>query len=308
VVPLLVTAACFAVFLPADDAYPWTRAERVVAMAILDYAFVTYHFAAQHFGALSLYRSRAERAGCVKTRRQDRTFALGGGGALVLVAEVLADPPLPDLGNPARSPTVRFVEVIRTSVLLVLLVATAFMLVTEARAARRSLPRVFYILGLAAMVAIALETRSVFLFIVLWTSQHWILATGLASLTPGGEPAPAGGSVRRAFHALNTRPWAILVVLAVTPSRALHRGRCDRMAARTTETRSSAPSRQTCMLLPGFRHWSPQDSQPVHALPAGPRRVWCRITGSRKLPSCWYRLRGTGNSIGPAIAAVSRWP
>ena len=28
--------------------------------------------------------------------------------------------------------------------------------------------------------AIALETRSLFLFIALWTSQHWILATGLA--------------------------------------------------------------------------------------------------------------------------------
>ena len=62
VLPLLVTVACFAVFLPADAALPWTREERVVGMAILDYALVTYHFAAQHFGALSLYRTRAERA------------------------------------------------------------------------------------------------------------------------------------------------------------------------------------------------------------------------------------------------------
>src|SRR6185295_14617541 len=126
VIPLLVTVGCLIVFLPADDAYPWTRAERVVAMAILDYAFVTYHFAAQHFGALSLYRSRAERAGCVKTRRRDRIFALGVGGALVLVAEVLA-------GSAAYQDLwvhrwrvadwlVSNQEVIRTSVLLVLLV------------------------------------------------------------------------------------------------------------------------------------------------------------------------------------------
>ena len=88
------------------------------------------------------------------------------------------------------------------------------MLVAEARAPRRSLPRVLYILGLAAMVAIALQPRSLFLFLVIWTSQHWILATGLASQAPGGEPVPAGGTVRRVLHALNSRPWAILLVLA----------------------------------------------------------------------------------------------
>jgi hypothetical protein len=75
---------------------------------------------------------------------------------------------------------------------------------------------VLYILGLAAMVAIALRPRSLFLFLVIWTSQHWILATGLASQTPSGEPAPASGTVRRVFHALNARPWAILLVLVAT--------------------------------------------------------------------------------------------
>ena len=88
--PLLVTVACFVVFLPPDDAFPWTRWERFVGMAILDYALVTYHFAAQHFGALSLYRTRAERARCAQTRRHDRIFALGVGGALVFLADILA--------------------------------------------------------------------------------------------------------------------------------------------------------------------------------------------------------------------------
>jgi hypothetical protein len=89
------------------------------------------------------------------------------------------------------------------------------MLVAETRAPRSSLPRVLYILGLAAMVAIALQPRGPFFFLVIWTSQHWILATGLASQTPSGEPAPANGTVRRLFHALNARPWAILLVLVV---------------------------------------------------------------------------------------------
>jgi hypothetical protein len=97
--------------------------------------------------------------------------------------------------------------------MLVLAVATAFMLIAEARTPHRSLPRVLYILGLAAMVAIALRPRSLFLFVAIWTAQHWILAMGLASQIPSGEPAPASGTVRRGFHALNVRPWAVLLVL-----------------------------------------------------------------------------------------------
>jgi hypothetical protein len=217
VLPLLVMIACFAVFLPADAALPWTRDERVIGMAILDYALVTYHFAAQHFGALSLYRTRAERSGCAHTRRLDRMFALGVGGAIVFLADVMAgsaafqDRWIDGWLVPAWLASKQ--EGIREAAILVVLAATALMLVAEARAQRRSLPRVLYILGLAAMVVISLRPRSLFLFVVIWTSQHWILATGLASQTPSGEPAPARGTIRRVFHALNVRPWAILLVL-----------------------------------------------------------------------------------------------
>jgi hypothetical protein len=218
-IPLLVTGACFVVFLPPDDAYPWTRWERFVGMAILDYALVTYHFAAQHFGALSLYRTRADRTRCAQTRRHDRIFALGVGGALIFLADLLAGAvAYPDLWiNHWLIPAWVAANqgAIREVALLVLLVATALMLIAEVRAPRRSLPRVLYILGLAAMVAIALQPRSLFLYIAIWTAQHWILAMGLASQAPSGEPAPAGGTVRRVFHALNVRPWAVLLVLGV---------------------------------------------------------------------------------------------
>ena len=219
VIPLLVTVACFAIFLPEDTALPWTRAERVVVMAIIDYVLVTYHFAAQHFGALSLYRSRAERTNCVRTRRLDRIFALGVGGALVFLADVLTgsvayhDRWIDDWIIPAWLASKQ--SGIREAAVLVLWAATAVMLLAEARSTRRSLPRVLYILGLAVMVSMALQTRSPFLYIVIWTSQHWILATGLASETPRGEPAPARGAVRGVLHSLNARPWAVLLMLAV---------------------------------------------------------------------------------------------
>src|SRR5262249_31927548 len=55
-VPLAIAAGCFTLLLPDDGALRWSRAERVMGLAILDYLLVTYHFASQHFGALSLYR------------------------------------------------------------------------------------------------------------------------------------------------------------------------------------------------------------------------------------------------------------
>jgi hypothetical protein len=218
VTPLLVTVACFAILLPGDETLPWTREERVIALVILDYIFVTHHFAAQHFGALSLYRSRADRSGCSRTRRLDWIFALGVGGGLVFLADVLAgvvgfqDLWIDRWLVPAWMASNQ--EAIRAAALLVLLAATSLMLIAELRSPRWSLPRLLYVVGLAAMVAIALQPRSPFLFLVIWTSQHWILAIGLASQVPSAEPAPPRGNIRRWLHAVNARPWAILVLLA----------------------------------------------------------------------------------------------
>jgi len=220
VLPLLVTTGCFGAFLPPDGALPWTREQRLVGLAILDYALVTYHFGAQHFGALSLYRTRVGRGACARTRRMDRLFALGVGGALVFLADILAgavayqDAWVDRWLLPAWIASAQ--EGIREGATLVLLAATAAMLFVEARAPQRSLPRVLYVVGLAAMVAVALRPRSLFPFLVIWTSQHWILATGLASRTPSGEPAPGRGALRRALHGLNTRPWAVLLLLMVS--------------------------------------------------------------------------------------------
>ena len=214
--PALVTAACFAIFLPGDTALPVTRAERFIALAILDYAASTYHFGAQHFGALSLYRARAGVAANPGIKQRDRLFALGVGGALVFLADALAGAAAYQklwldrwmLGWPAQA-----LELIRYGATFVLAAATAAMLIAELRAAPRSPPRILYILGLAMMVAIALQPRSPFVFLVIWSSQHWILASALVARTPRMEPCPAGKGVRRALHALNRRGWALMLML-----------------------------------------------------------------------------------------------
>src|SRR5260370_22297280 len=216
ILPLLVTAGCFALFLPGDSVLPWTREERLIGLAIVDYACVTYHFAAQHFGALSLYRSRADRSSCIYTRRLDRFFALTVGGVLVFVADILAGVGAYQyqwIGGWFPAWIVSTVNGIRGRVMFVLLVITATTLFAELRIPGWSLPRVLYIVGLAVTVGLALRPRSLFLFLVIWTSQHWILATGLASQTPSAESAPRTGIVRRYLHGLNVRPWAVVLFL-----------------------------------------------------------------------------------------------
>jgi len=210
-VPLAVTVLCFAILLPPDAALPFTRIERAIALAIIDYAFSTWHFAAQHFGALSLYRARS---GC-GARRRDRLFTLGIGGVLIFVADLLAGAvayperwlgALPVWAAAEQQP-------IRLVATALLIAATAAMLVAELRATRLSLPRILYVLGLAAMVAIALQPRGLFLFVAIWTAQHWILAVGLGAQTPSAECAPRESWPRRGLHALNTRPWLLIAVL-----------------------------------------------------------------------------------------------
>src|SRR5436190_6606918 len=146
VLPLLITAGCFAFFLPEDLALPWTRAERLVGLVIIDYAWVTWHFASQHFGALSLYRSLAGRAGCLQTRRFDRFFALVVGGALVFIADVLAGA----VGYQDKwidrwfFPTwmVSSQDSIRNGATLVLVLVTVAVLFAELRTTQWSWPRV----------------------------------------------------------------------------------------------------------------------------------------------------------------------
>ena len=217
VVPAAIALACFALLLPDDDALPWSRGERVVALAIVDYVFVTYHFAAQHFGALSLYRLRAGRTGRPTLRRIDRLYALGVGGILVFVAEIVAgtvasidvwiDPWLDPDRVAAAAGT------IAVAATAVVVASTLGMLALEARAERPSLPRALYLLGMAAMVIAAFAVRTPLVFVVVWTVQHWIVATGLTTLAAAGVPASERSRWRRALHALNRRPWAVAAAL-----------------------------------------------------------------------------------------------
>jgi hypothetical protein len=219
VAPLAIAVACFALMLAPEAALAMPPTERVVCLAILDYLLVTYHFAAQHFGLLSLYRARAGRATDAITRRLDRWFALVVGGGFVVVADALAgsiafqdrwiDPVLGAVGSELFSSTLH-----AGGIVLVVILSVA-MLGVELRSRCPSLPRVAYVLGVSAMVLFAFLARDPFIFVVLWSVQHWSAAMGLASLAASGGTQATGTHWQRLLAPINRRGWAVLLVLAI---------------------------------------------------------------------------------------------
>ena len=219
VAPLAIAVACFAVFLAPESVLPMPLTERVVWFAVLDYLLVSYHFAAQHFGLLSLYRARAGRASDARARRLDRWYALVVGGGFVVVAEALAGSIAfqerwvdPLLGAGVSDVLARTVSDGGTFLVVIL---TALMVRVELRSERPSLPRLAYVVGVSAMVLFAFLARDPFLFIVLWSVQHWSAAMGLASLAASGGAQAPGAHWQRLLAPINRRGWAVLLVLAV---------------------------------------------------------------------------------------------
>ena len=219
VVPMLVVVACFAALLVPESVLPLPLDDRVLGFAIANYLLVTHHFAAQHFGLLSLYRARTGRAAEPLGRRLDKVFALVVGGGVVVVADAASgsiafqdrwvDPLLGASGAELLAGAVH-----DGGIALVVALA-ALVAVVELRSARPSLPRLAYVASMAAMVLLALVARDPFLFIVVWSVQHWSAAMGLASLVAaGGEPGGDATRWQRLLAAINRRRWAILVALA----------------------------------------------------------------------------------------------
>jgi hypothetical protein len=219
VAPLAIAAACFAVLLAPESVLPMALTERVVWLAVLDYLLVSHHFAAQHFGLLSLYRARAGRASDTLARRLDRWFALVVGGGFVVLAEALGgsiafqDRWISPVLGPAGSDLLA--RTLHAGGIALVVALTALMLGVELRSPRPSLPRAAYVLGLSAMVLFAFLARDPFLFIVLWSVQHWSAAMGLASLAASGAAHAPGAHWQRLLEPVNRRGWAVLLVLAV---------------------------------------------------------------------------------------------
>lgn len=224
ILPIVVAFAVFLYVLLPERVIPIDRFTRVFWLAVVDYVFVSYHFAAQHYGVMSLYRVRGQEPRSAGTRRIDRLYALGIGGLVVIGAEVIVgrvarqgewlDPILSGWWDP--DPYHAWWQVYETPLFWIgrSLVALAAILMLVGAFRRRNLPRALYVLSVAAMVWMAFQV-SPLLFVMVWTANHWMVATGLASRVASGDPEPDTSRWYRFWHAVNRRPAAVVGVLAL---------------------------------------------------------------------------------------------
>ena len=105
-------------------------------------------------------------------------------------------------------------RVIHDGGIAVVVILTLLMLGAELRSGRPSLPRIAYIASVAGMVLLALVARDPFLFIVIWSVQHWTSAMGLTAIVAAGGEQAGATRWQRLVAAVNRRRWAVLLILA----------------------------------------------------------------------------------------------
>jgi hypothetical protein len=214
---LLLTG--FWLLLP-ESLLPLPFSLRILSLAMLDYFWGIYHFAAQHFGMLRLYRHLAPGSVDVFEKTRDRWYCLGAAGGLVIFAEVLHGTAIlqEDWTGPILTSEVfggQQQQLLQFG-LIFSLCWFLFMLQREFRSGG-SLPRLLYLLQLGVMVGAAFVLDP-FRFLVLWTLQHWMSAVGLVSFLGGNDISSRqteGSSHSRILH-IRSRIGVLILLCLVS--------------------------------------------------------------------------------------------
>ncbi len=174
-VPILVILSVFTWLYS-----PWptlTLVEKILVLAVIDYAWALYHFAIQHYGVLRLYQLRNPRQQGLSSSQQ-RNWCLLLGGVLPWLGELVQGTTwLQQEGLmtfswvPSDSASI---WLLRGMVCLVSLMAWR-----KLTAQNFSLPYQAYLLSLL-LLANAAWWISPLAFLVLISVQHWLVALGIA--------------------------------------------------------------------------------------------------------------------------------
>ena len=174
-VPILVTLS---VFTWLCSPWPtWTLVEKILVLAVIDYAWALYHFAIQHYGMLRLYQLRNPRQQELSSSQQ-RNWCLLLGGVLPWLGELVQGTTwlqqeglLTFSWLPSDSASI---WLLRGTVCLVSLMAWRKLTVQNGSPAYQA-----YLLSLL-LLANAAWWISPLAFLVLISMQHWLVAVGIA--------------------------------------------------------------------------------------------------------------------------------
>ena len=219
--PAMLVLSVFVLLFIPETVLPVSVPVRILGLLLLDFFWGMHHFAAQHYGMLSLFRHRANPLSANSFKLLDRFFCWGTGFVLVLVAEILHGASF--LQQEQIFPAmpydweIEFIPIILSSGTILVLGITAIM-IWNAFLQNLGLPRILYIFGLGIMVTGAFQLHPVE-FLMLWTLQHWITALGLTAQMGGNDIKISMSVKNRLFKKSsfsgNQYQWIILLPLLI---------------------------------------------------------------------------------------------
>jgi hypothetical protein len=206
-------------FMPSLHGRLWA----FFALAYVMYGWERWHFCAQEFGVLSIYRVRAKQS-AAGDKRFDRVFTIW---LMLVVNTVLVfRAGFHELrvvvlyGTPLFSYRGALIEPVALAAFGTGLALTAVAVVRELRHPQRSRPKLaFYLLVSSHSLVLYFFPNSLGLFFLSYVFHHWMVSVGLFSRVTlnafEAEPAPAGKPARSPFAKLFFSAGPFLLVAMV---------------------------------------------------------------------------------------------
>ncbi len=233
VIPAIVLVTVFVMVCTPESILPIPILYRLLPLAVLDFFWEFYHFIVQHYGVVSVYRTRAgQDPGAVQAKRREKFFcyfvfgamiplamiyhALNGmaanDGGIMGIEEALLKLPLADLAIPMWT-----LQVIRVAGIVGALGYTIYAIAMEYKDPKASLPKALYMFSVGAPVALTFVYDSMGPALLILAVQHWMISVGLTSHMAAGK-APVSTEPNawyRFWNVFNRSPWAVMALMCV---------------------------------------------------------------------------------------------
>jgi hypothetical protein len=216
VVGCLVLAQCF-VFHSVFSFMPAGQLWAFFVLAYVSILWERWHFCAQEFGVLSIYRARAGQS-APEDKRFDRAYTvvlmMGVNMVLFLCRGFAETRDVLLHGTPLSTYRGELLEQVAHVAFVIGMAVLAFALVREWRHPRRSLPKLlFYSLVGAHTLLLYAFPRALGLFFLNYAFHHWMVAVGLFGRV--GVKAYSQQSVASGWIKLGARIGPVFVVAVI---------------------------------------------------------------------------------------------
>ena len=189
IIPVLIIVSVLSLLFAPEISSSFTLHEKLLGLLLLDFFWGTHHFAAQHYGIIQIYHKKYNLESTDSSKRKDRFFCWGIGGAMVVLAELLHGTSFLQekhlLPYHFSNFGTKYIGLMIDLGTLLGICVTLFM-IYDGMLKAYSFPKILYLSSLGLMVVAAFQLDPI-QFIMLWTLQHWLASLGLAIHIQGNQ-------------------------------------------------------------------------------------------------------------------------